>query len=155
MYLSDKHRVELSYLGMIVLTVILGGLETRSKTLEDAAANAAKEYLQGLDAAKKNKLYNRTYRLLDKTIRKNEGESGEKIIFAVYHFLERLIASGYIEMPADSDLARVVDHLLAVPDLDKDYTQARLKKAEKTAKIWLEELNKDGYFVINGKNNED
>lgn len=147
MYLSDKKRTELCFVASMVLTLITGGVTSDSDTLQKTAVDAVNDTLEGMPKAKHIKFINRTWRMLEKTMKASENESGEKIMFSVYHFIESLITSGYLEMPEDSNLARVVDFLLELPDYEKEYTQARLKKAEKTSQKWLDVLQKEGYFI--------
>lgn len=148
MYLSDKHRTELAYLGNLLLALVVGGITSENPLqLAEVANNATKESTEGLTQKHREKIERRAVNLCMLTIAKESDKAhGEKVLFAVYLFIENLVTSGYLQMPEDSNIAKLVDFLLSLVDADNRVTQRRLKKAKKTANKWLEKLNEMGYF---------
>ena len=148
MYLNDKRCAEIVYLGMTVLAVIIGGITCENPNeLESLALQAVKEPTEGMDIKRRQKIERRAIWMTMATIKRESDKAhGEKVLLATYLMIEKMITSGYLQMPENSPLARVVDFLLSLVDPDNEITQKRLKKAEKTANDWIDILQHEGYF---------
>jgi hypothetical protein len=111
------------------------------------AIDAQKDIAHGATDKQKRTINNHVSRMLDCTIAtQQEGCAGEKIVLAVYYFLELLTNAGLIELGAESPIAVLTEWLLSKIDADCPVTQKRIKNAQKDAVRWLSALREKGYY---------
>lgn len=147
-YLSDRNRREYLYL-MYLIKVTYEGAVIPPDGADDAVKARIEESLEEIiDKVKHHKDMRCIHRLLSCTIKRmaNHEVSGEKIVITTYCFLELLAQRGIIQFTESSALAEVVEWILASVDVDSPVTQKRLKNGNKEAALWLNNLQKEGYF---------
>lgn len=146
-YLSDKQRCELSFVGRLIHLLILGGITSGNhQELADIALKISEEPFIG--ATNIDSLKRRVIRMERNTIAPLAGKShGEKILLICYYFINTLVDEGILAMPEESNLAKLVDFLLELIDVENEVVQKRMASADKQARKWLETLRSEGYYL--------
>ncbi len=144
--LTDRQRCESSFIGRLIYVLILGGVQSGNhQGLADMALEVCESPLRGL--FNPGAIKRRVIRMEQNTILPLSGKAhGEKVLLVCYFFINKLVDDGIIEMPEESQLALLVDHLLSLINPEDDVVKKRMKSAEKQAARWLEILRKDGYY---------
>ncbi len=156
--MNDKHIVEIAFLGRLLYLIVIGGLHVKDSSkllqLEEEALRVADESFEGLTAPHVLKLKRRVMRMDELTLRKESynptterGAHAEKLVLAVYSFIENLVRQAYITMPADSGIAVLTDALLTLVDVESSLFEPRRQRAVKLANKWLELLQRNGYYA--------
>lgn len=152
-YLTDRIRCELTFIARTLHIIVVTSLSCSDEGEYDSvlliANNALMQPLVGLDAHKLHTLKNRIQRMEDATIRLacHDKAHGEQLVLIAYHFINKLVDDGLLDIPESTPLAKLSDYLLMLINPDNPVTQVRMVKTEKTARKWRDDLRKMGYFI--------
>lgn len=154
MYISQRKRRE--YLTVILLVQLTyeGSIDTDSDTMGNVRTiiDEALTETESSDMKQRAADYRAAFRLAYKTMgdwaKSHKGDiAGEKVVLTTYCFLELLNERGILAFTEESPLAAIMDWMLSHIDADNEITKKRLVTSRKQAIIFLEKLQKEGYFL--------
>ena len=147
-YLNTHRTAELCFLPCMINVIAASCMAGDSKQEAfELSKNAMLEMTAGASKKQCRTIDNHHNTMLKYTIATMQsGIAGEKIVLAVYCFIELLCEHELIIIGDESAVAVLMNWLLTSIDADSDVTQKRLKNAQKDAARWLDALQKAGYY---------
>jgi hypothetical protein len=147
-YTNARRTAELCFIACLINVTAMACVEgaAREQVLE-LSKQAMIELAEGADAKQRRTIDNHHRNMLNLTIATmQDGCAGEKIVLAVYCFIEMLCDAGYITIGNESTVALLMEWLLSKIDAESELTEKRLKNAKKDANKWLVKLKENGYY---------
>lgn len=148
-YINVRRTAELCFIACLINVTAMACVEGEARDdVIELSKKAMIELAEGATDKQRHTIDNHHRAMLNCSLATmQDGCAGEKIVLAVYCFIELLCDAGYITIGEDSTVALLMEWLLSKIDAESELTEKRLKNAQKDAVRWLGKLREKVYYV--------
>lgn len=150
--MKERHRCEVMFIArimhLVAITATRFDTEGELDAFKKMAFDAVMEPVSDLCAKDKERIRRRVTRMEKETLLPMcDKVKAEKAVLIGYYFIEDLQSRAYLCIPEGSSLRTVTDTLLGAIDPRDEVTQGYMEMAQEQARIWMERLQREGYFI--------